>query len=35
MMAEIEATVTQTAIRLGLDQMRELSTGAPKLIEGK
>lgn len=31
--AEIEATVTQTAIRLGLEQMRQLSKEAPKLIE--
>ncbi len=31
--AEIEATVVQTAVRLGLEQMRDLSTGAPKLIE--
>ena len=32
--AEIEATVTQTAIRLGLDQMRQIAAGAPKLIDG-
>jgi hypothetical protein len=33
--AEIEATVTNTAIRLGLDRMRQVAEGAPKMIEGK
>lgn len=31
--AEIEATVTQTALRLGLAHMSEISTNAPKMIE--
>ena len=30
---EIEATVTQMAIRLGVEKMREISTTAPRLIE--
>lgn len=30
---EIEATVTQMAIRLGVERMREISANAPKLIE--
>lgn len=33
--AEIEATVTQTAIRLGLEQMRSIADGSPKLLEEK
>jgi histone H3/H4 len=31
---EIEATVTQMAIRLGVERMQEISASAPKLIEG-
>ena len=31
--AEIEATVTQIAIRLGVQQMREIAQGAPKMID--
>jgi hypothetical protein len=33
--AEIEATVVNTAIRLGIEKMREISETGPKLIEGK
>lgn len=32
---EIEATVTQTAIRLGIERMQEMRESAPKLIEGE
>ena len=31
--AEIEATVTGVAIRLGIEKMREISDGAPRMIE--
>lgn len=30
---EIEATVTQTAIRLGIEQMREITNNGPKLLD--
>jgi hypothetical protein len=33
--AEIEATVTNMAIRLGIERMQEIAAGAPKMLDGE